>query len=90
MLDKLVQMKILLKYENGLHSGRNKCNLYVKVLPQSITLNTVNDFVTDRLDQIKMPWVVYMSNCRKVLLPSPSAILSNEVKQLLNQENYLQ
>ena len=90
MLEKLVQMEILLKYENGLRSGRNTCNIYVKVLPESITLNTVNDFVVNRLDPVKMPWAVYKSCCRKVLLPSPSTVLSDEVQQILNKENYLQ
>ncbi|CAF3468508.1 unnamed protein product [Rotaria socialis] len=85
---KLINMQLLMKIENGLRSGRNSCNLYIKTLPESITLNTVNSFVKNNLDQIKMPWALYKANCEKVVLPSATATLSEEVRQILNQDNY--
>lgn len=81
-------MKLLIKFENGLRSGRNSCNLYVKTLPESITLNTVNSFVVNTLDQIKMPWTLFKASCEKVILPSTSAVLSQEVRNILNKDNY--
>jgi hypothetical protein len=81
-------MQLLLKIENGLRSGRNLCNLYIKTLPESITMNTVNSFVLNNLDKIKMPWALYKANCEKVVLPSASATLSVEVREIFNRDNY--
>lgn len=77
-----------MKFENGLRSGPNTCSIYIKALPESITLNTVNSFVVNFLDQIKMPWALYKPTCEKVILPSVSTVFSEEVKQIFNQENY--
>ncbi|CAF1648905.1 unnamed protein product [Adineta ricciae] len=88
MLGKLIQLNLLSKYENGIRSGRNVSNLYIKALPESITMHTVNSFVVDTLDRVKMPWTLYKVNCEKVLLPSASALLSEEVRQLFEQDNY--
>ncbi len=87
-LSKLIDLKLLLKYENGIRSGRNTCNIYIKRLPESLTLNTVNSFVVDVLDKIKMPWALYKASCEKVILPSASTTFSEEVQQLFNQDNY--
>lgn len=88
MLVKLTEMKLLIKVDNGLRSGRNLCNLYIKILPSSITLNTVNSFVVNSLDQIKMPWALFKASCEKVILPAATATLTAEVQQILNQDHY--
>ncbi|CAF1481953.1 unnamed protein product, partial [Adineta steineri] len=88
VLDQLIAMKLLSKVKDGLRSGRNICDLYIKSLPTSITLNTVNTFIKDNLDPIKMPWTLYKSSCERVFLPSPASILSQEVQNLFNETNY--
>lgn len=81
-------MNLLMKFEKGLRSGPNVCDLFIKCLPKSITFNTVNTFVKECLDPVKIPWTLYKSNCERVLLPSSTAVLSEEVNQLFNQMNY--
>ncbi|CAF4603438.1 unnamed protein product [Rotaria magnacalcarata] len=63
---KLINIQLLMKIENDLRSGRNLCNLYIKTLPESITLHTVNSFVMNNQDQIKMPWGSYKAKCEKL------------------------
>ncbi|CAM4784705.1 unnamed protein product [Rotaria magnacalcarata] len=63
---KLINIQLLMKIENDLRSGRNLCNLYIKTLPESITLHTVSSFVMNNQDQIKMPWGSYKAKCEKL------------------------
>ncbi len=89
ILDQLVEMNLLRKVIDGLRSGRNICDLYIKSLPNSITLNTVNTFIMEHLDPIKIPWTLYKTSCERVLLPSSTSVLSQEVQQIFKQNNYL-
>ena len=85
---KLVELKLLLKLEDGLRSGPNVCDIYIKSLPESLTLNTVNTFVVEYLDPLKVPWTLYKASCGTVILSSASAVLSEEARRVLEQENY--
>lgn len=72
----------------GVKSGTNIANLYVKILPLALTMNTVNGFVTEKLDKVKIPWVLYSSSCKKLVLTSSSAVLSEESNKILSTDVY--
>ena len=88
LLQELINMGLLLKINGGLKSGKNVINIYVKVLPSAITMNTVDKFVTDYLDQVNIPWVLYSQSCKQLVLPSPSAVLSEESNVLFHTGSY--
>lgn len=82
-------MGLLLKINGGIKPGNNNIvNLYVKVLPATLTMHTVHRFVTDLLDKVKIPWVPYRGSCKQILLPSSSAALSEEVEATFSSGSY--
>lgn len=72
----------------GVRSGSNTANLFIKTLPNSLTLNTVDQFVLQYLDRVKIPWAIYVRSCQKIITTSSKAVFSEEVIQLLHSEPY--
>jgi hypothetical protein len=81
VLEALVSIGLLIKYNNGVQSGKNKSALYVKVLPESFAMQVVEQFITDHLQKVQIPWILYRESCTKLILSSSSAKLSDEADQ---------
>ena len=69
-------------------SGRNMVTLYIKVLPVSLTMNTVDSFVKEHLDAIGIPWVLYSGSCQNLVFASPLAMLTEESSRILCSGSY--
>lgn len=90
LLQSLVEIGLLKEFENGIITGLRRSNLFIKVLPETETLNTTNQFTLELLDQINLPWLIYRPTCTKLSLPSETSTLSSEVDQYLQNGIYRQ
>jgi hypothetical protein len=46
-------------------------------------LHTIEQFVTQFLDKVKIPWLLYKESCSKLVMSSSSAKLSEEASTIL-------
>ncbi len=76
-------MGLLIKLNDGIKSGKNSSTLFIKVLPPSLTLHAIEQFVTEFLDKVKIPWLLYKESCSKLIMSSSSAKLSEEANSIL-------
>ena len=88
ILEELVSMGLLIKLNNGIQSGKNKSPLYVKVLPKSFDMQVVEQFITNNLQKVQIPWLLYKKSCTKLILSSSSAKLSEEADAILTSNQY--
>ncbi|CAF1091953.1 unnamed protein product [Rotaria sp. Silwood1] len=88
LLNELVTMGILICLNNGIRSGNNLTSLYVKVLPEALEVDKVEQFYSKNLWKLGMSWALYRRSCRNLILSSSSAVLSKKAKDILNCSSY--
>lgn len=90
VLEFLVAKGLLICFTKGVISGSTYSNLYIKVVPDQSENGEIENFVSQRLNLIKLNWDKYINNCRKITLRSPSCRLTREVEQYFHTLTHLQ
>ncbi|CAF2668643.1 unnamed protein product [Rotaria sp. Silwood2] len=81
-------MELLIKLDNGVKSGKNSTTLFIKVLPETQNMQMVAEFVEHYLAKVQIPWVQYSESCKKLILSSAAAKLSEEANAILKSKSY--
>jgi hypothetical protein len=87
-LKELIRIGLVRKFDNGMRSGKNKCKLYIKHLPESLSSEDIDKFSSKYLNPINISWSEYLKSCQKLILSSKSAVLSPETSCILNNDVY--
>jgi hypothetical protein len=88
LLNDLVIVNLLKKYERGAVSYRSHLDVYVKLLPSSLEQQTVANWQASTLDQLKLSWSTYSASCSTLRYPSAIAKFSNDLDHLLKTDPY--